>query len=121
MTHASGAFRQSPTISYTNLEINPGSQSLENMISEIDHGLYIPRISAFPDPVSGDFAGPVKGGKLIKNGEIVCTLKEITITGNLFDALKNINALSKERKFFAYQGQTELIPNITLTGMKFAC
>jgi PmbA protein len=119
--HAFGVFRQAPTIQGTNLEIKAGSQSLENMISEIDHGLYIPRISAFPDSVSGDFAGPVKGGQLIKNGEIVSTLKEITITGNLFEALKDISAISKERKFSAFQGQTALIPNITMTGMKFAC
>ncbi|MHA2140165.1 MAG: TldD/PmbA family protein [Candidatus Thorarchaeota archaeon] len=119
--HAFGVFRQAPTIQGTNLEIKQGSQSLDSMISEIDHGLFIPRISAFPDSVSGDFAGPVKGGQLIKNGEIVSTLKEITITGNLFEALKDISAISKERKFSAFQGQTALIPNVTLTGMKFAC
>ncbi|MFW9965863.1 MAG: TldD/PmbA family protein [Candidatus Thorarchaeota archaeon] len=119
--HASGRFRQTPTISSTNLEILPGSEKLEDMISEIEHGLYIPRISAFPDPVSGDFSGPVKGGQLIRNGEIECTLKEITITGNLFEALKNIRAIGRERKSVAFQGQTWNIPSITLTGMKFAC
>ncbi|MFW9912966.1 MAG: TldD/PmbA family protein [Candidatus Thorarchaeota archaeon] len=119
--HAFGSFRQTPTIQGTNLEIEKGSQTLESMISEISHGLYIPRISAFPDPVSGDFAGPVKGGQLIKNGEIVSTLKEITITGNLFEALKNITAISKECKFSAFQGQSALFPEITVAGMKFAC
>ncbi|MFW9846743.1 MAG: TldD/PmbA family protein [Candidatus Thorarchaeota archaeon] len=118
--HASGVFRQAPRITATNLEMRAGSKSVEDMISEVDHGLYIPRISAFPDPVSGDFAGPVKGGQLIKRGEIIGPVKEITISGNLFEALKGITAVSKERKFAGFQGQSVFLPHIALSGLKFA-
>ncbi|MHA1924655.1 MAG: hypothetical protein ACXABV_02105 [Candidatus Thorarchaeota archaeon] len=37
------------------------------------------------------------------------------------ESLKNISAISKERMFAASQGQTFLIPNVTLTEMMFAC
>ncbi len=118
--HASGDFRKSPTISTTNIDIAPGERSLDDIISDVDHGLLIPRVSAFPDPVSGIFTGPVKGGQLIKNGEIVCTLKEISITGNLFEGLKNIVALSKERKAIRDQDNSALIPYFKIKGMKYA-
>ncbi|MGY5875922.1 MAG: metallopeptidase TldD-related protein, partial [Candidatus Thorarchaeota archaeon] len=119
--HAVGTFRVSPTISSTNLEVAAGNVSIDDMISEIKEGIFIPRISAFPNPVSGDFAGPIKGGQLIKNGEIVATLKEVTITGNLFEGLKNITRIGKERKTVGTDTQTLTAPSIRIDGMKFAC
>lgn len=118
--HATGTFRTAPTISSTNLIMNAGNKDLDAIISEIDTGILIPRISAFPDSVSGDFTGPVKGGRLIKNGEVTSTLKEITITGNFFEGIKNIIAISKERKHIRYQSDTFLVPYVTMSGMKFA-
>ncbi|MFW9932790.1 MAG: metallopeptidase TldD-related protein, partial [Candidatus Thorarchaeota archaeon] len=96
--HASGGFRTSPSISGTNLEVQAGNKTLENLISEIDRGVYIQRISAAPDYTTGDFSGVVKGGRLIENGEITTTLKEMTAVGNTFEALKNISGMTKERK-----------------------
>ncbi|MGY5853526.1 MAG: TldD/PmbA family protein [Candidatus Thorarchaeota archaeon] len=119
--HAAGSFRVSPTISSTNLDVVAGTAAIDDMIGEIKEGILIPRISAFPNPVSGDFSGPIKGGQLIKNGEIVATLKEVTITGNLFEGLKNITGISKERKVTGTDTQTITTPYIRIDGMKFAC
>ncbi len=118
--HATGTFRTAPSISSTNLIMQTGATSLDDMIAEVKTGILIPRISAFPDSVSGDFTGPVKGGKLIKNGEVTSTLKEITITGNLFEGIKNITAISKEYKSIHYQGSTLQVPYVVISGMKFA-
>ena len=118
--HARGTFRQAPTISSTNLEIPAGSQSVEEMIGSIEKGMLIPRISAFPDPVSGVFAGPVKGGQLIEGGEIKHTLKEIQVTGNIFEVLKNITAMSKERSATRFDRQTSLFPYVQVDGLSFS-
>lgn len=118
--HASGTFRGMPNISQTNIDVLPGDSSLDEMIREVKHGILIPRISAFPDTVSGNFTGPIKGGQLIKNGQIECTLKETMITGNLFEALMNITSISKERKPIRYQSTTFMLPYIQMDGMKYA-
>lgn len=118
--HATGSFRTAPSISSTNLIIDSGDYSIDEIISDIKVGVLIPRVSAFPDPVSGDFTGPIKGGQLIKDGEVTSTLKEITITGNLFEGLKNIEAISKERKALRYQESSMLAPYAKMSGMKFA-
>ncbi len=118
--HARGTFRQAPTISSTNIEIPAGSVSVDEMLGGIRKGILIPRISAFPDPVSGVFAGPVKGGQLIEDGELRHTLKEIQVTGNVFELLKNITAISKERLATRYDNQTYLLPYVQVEGMSYS-
>ena len=54
------------------------------------------RFSGSSDSVSGDFSGVVKGGFLIKDGEIVRPLIETLIAGNLFELLPRISGLSYE-------------------------
>ena len=118
--HGSGSFRQVPVISYTNIEVKEGSTTLDNMVSDIKRGLLIPRISSFPNTVSGDFAGPIKGAQLIENGEIIRTLKEIQVTGNVFELLKNITSISKERDAIRFEGKTNLVPSVCVDGLKFS-
>jgi len=126
--HASGGYRQSPNTFSTNLEVGAGNKILDDMLSEVDHGIYIQRVSASPDYTSGDFSAVVKGGQLIEKGEITTALKEITVSGNIFESIKNISAISKERKFFrnpggtriTYYGDSWLIPYIRIDNLDFA-
>jgi PmbA protein len=116
--HGSGSYRNIPTIWVTNLEILPGSQSSDKLISEIDHGVIINRISAAPDPISGDFSASLKGAQLVKNGEITDTLKEITAVGNIFANLNTITGISKDQK--AIRGnQSWFVPYIIMDEIKF--
>lgn len=116
--HAGGSFRNIPNISTTNLDIKPGKKSIDDIIPEIKHGILIQRISAAPDPISGDYSGAIKGGKLIKNGEITDTLKEVSAVGNVFTGLKNISFISKEQKPF--RGTPSwFVPYIVIDNMKF--
>lgn len=116
--HGSGGYRNIPNIWVTNLEILPGSKSSAKLISEIDHGVIINRISASPDPISGDFSASLKGAQLIKKGEITDTLKEITAVGNIFTNLNTITSISKDKK--ALRGnQSWFVPYIIMDKIKF--
>ncbi len=122
-SHASGGFRVSPSISGTNLEVPTGTISLDDMISEIEQGVYIQRISAAPDYTTGNFSGVVKGGRLIKDGELSSTLKEITAVGNIFDSMKNISGIAKERKNLRHLNAplgVWLLPFIRVENIDFA-
>jgi PmbA protein len=61
-------------------------------------GIIVSRFSGNVNPINGDFSGVVKGGKFVERGEIVHAVKEVMVAGNIFSALKNLEAVSKERK-----------------------
>ena len=101
--HAAGDEESSPRVGETNVIINPGSKKIDDIIAEVKKGVFVTRFSGNVNPVSGDFSGVVKGGQLILNGEKKHSLKETMIAGNIFDMLKNISGISRDRnKIFNY-------------------
>ncbi len=118
--HASGGFRNIPLISSTNVTIAIGNKSIEQMIAEIDHGIYVKRISASPDYVSGDFSAVLKGSKLIEKGEIKHTLKEITASGNIYTSLNEIFAISNKKHALRYGDVSFFVPEISIDNISFA-
>jgi PmbA protein len=67
----------------------------------MDKGIMINRFSGNVNPVNGDFSGVVKGGQYIKKGNIEYAVKEVMVTGNVFDALNDLNGISKEQKILS--------------------
>lgn len=113
--NASGGTSSPPSVGSTNTIFESGNRSFDTLIGEIKKGVMINRFSGNVNPVNGDFSGVVKGGHLIENGSMVCPVKEVMVAGNLFEALKNISGLSRERKkIFA-----SLLPYIRIEGISF--
>ncbi len=81
--HAAAAPGSVPSPSPTNLWIAPGAASPEELIGEIDHGLYVTElIGSGVNPVTGDYSrGAV--GFWVQKGKITHPVNEITIVGNL--------------------------------------
>lgn len=96
--NAYGSTSSPPSVATTNFIVRPGRSSLNGLLSEMKQGIMISRFSGNVNPVNGDFSGVVKGGWLVKNGELVHPVKEVMVAGNVFDCLKNLTGLSKERK-----------------------
>jgi PmbA protein len=96
--NAGGSTSSPPSVSTTNFIVRPGKSSLDTLISEMKNGIIISRFSGNVNPVNGDFSGVVKGGRLVKDGTVTLPVKEVMVAGNAFDALRNLNGLSKERK-----------------------
>jgi PmbA protein len=113
--NAGGPPTSSPIVSTTNIIVNPGKSKLENLISEIGKGLIINRFSGNVNPVNGDFSGVVKAGQYVRNGNIQFALKEVMVSGNVFDALHRITGISKERKLL----QDSLLPSIRIDNISF--
>ncbi len=89
-------FERSPNSSYGDFVVTPGKESFEDILSRIDRGLLIARLSGGAPSVSGDFSGVAKNCFLIENGVIREALSETMINGNLADFLLHIRAVSKE-------------------------
>ncbi len=94
--HAAGDQRNVPAIGPTNFILKPGQNSKEKLIEEMDRGILVTRFSGWPQSVSGDFSGAVKGGFLIEKGEVVRPIKETLIAGNIFELLNTLSGVSKE-------------------------
>jgi PmbA protein len=96
------AYRESynmlPSIMASNLIIETGKKKLEEIISEIDKGIIVRRFSGNVRPESGEFSGVAKQASYIEKGEIKHPLKETMISGNAFQALKNIIEIGSETR-----------------------
>lgn len=96
--HAAGNTRAPPSIGPTNFMVDPGKEGWLDIVADVKKGILVSRFSGVPQMISGDFSGVVKGGWLIENGELVKPLIEVMIAGNIFELLKKVSGVSKERK-----------------------
>ena len=85
-----------PVVSISNILVEAGSGKLDDLVSEVDKGIVVNRFSGNINPQSGDFSGLVKQASYVENGEIKFPLKETMISGNTFEALKNIVRIGSE-------------------------
>ncbi len=96
-----------PHVGTTNLWLEPGEGSLDELISEIDRGLLVTELIGMGfNPTTGDYSrGAV--GLWIEKGEIVHPVEEITIAGNLGDMFQQIDRVGSE---LVWRGRTAAPP-----------
>jgi len=100
----------------TNTILKEGKITKEKLIKEIDKGLYVTNVwyTRFQNYLSGDFSTiPRDGIFLIKNGEIVKSLKGIRITDNLQRILENISSLANKSEWIIWWGLEGQSPVLT--------
>jgi PmbA protein len=113
--NASGSTTSPPSVSTTNFVVRPGRSSLDTLVSEMKNGIVISRFSGNVNPVNGDFSGVVKGGRLVKNGAVQHAVKEVMVAGNVFEALRRLNGVSRERKVI----YDSILPYMRFDGVSF--
>jgi PmbA protein len=70
--------------------MEPGSQSVEALISDIVRGVYVTElIGQGVNPVTGDYSRGASGF-IIENGKLGPAVAEITIAGNLLDMFRRL-------------------------------
>ncbi len=111
--HAGGGAAAIPSISTTNVVFPEGTTSLEDIIAGVDKGILVTRFSGNVDPVSGDFSGSVKGGRMIRGGKLAEPLCGTMIAGNTFELLPAIVAVSKERERLF----SDVLPYVRIDGV----
>jgi len=91
-------FESPPQLLTTNLIIETGNQTKDQLIQEVDKGIFVGRFSGNTEASNGNFSGTVKQGFLIENGEIKHPLIGTMISGNSYNLMKNISGISKKSK-----------------------
>jgi len=83
------------------LIVNTAETTFEEMVQDIREGLIVEQLMGAEqgNVLGGDFSGNVLLGYKIENGKIVGRVKNTMVSGNIYQALKEIAALGKESKW----------------------
>ena len=112
-SHGSGSARSTPGIGPTNLSIQPGETSKDELVGDIKQGLLVNRFSGSSNPISGDFSGVAKAAYLIKDGKLDRPVSGTLIAGNVFEVLQNLSGISSETE----RVFTAILPFLRLEGV----
>ena len=113
--HASRSSLSLPNPALSNRVLGIGDSSLEEMIASVDYGLMLIMSlgEGQSNTMAGDFSVLAETAYLIENGTLKGKVKDIMLSGNAFELLKNIpmleNKLNKEHALFT--------PHILLDGV----
>lgn len=121
-----GAFASPVNCRITTLEVTPSTKSVDDVVSEIDRGVFIEHF-AWPqvDPNSGAFSNEIRNAQLIENGEFTGQIKHALLVGNLYQSLKGNMRLANDLEVqgvsnIGYNGSvimpTMAIPEVELVG-----
>ena len=95
------SYASSVGVSESNLYLQKGSMSFNDLMKEIGEGVIITDLAGLhsgANTVSGDFSLATKGF-YVEGGKKSFPVEQITVAGNYFDLLKNIVAIGNDLKF----------------------
>ena len=88
--HAVRGVSGPPSPSATNLYLEPGTISPEDLIADINQGFYMTELMGFGfNAVTGDYSRGASGF-WIENGELTYPVSEVTVAGNLKDMYRRL-------------------------------
>jgi len=113
-------FKSAPGTGARALSLVPGSSGPEEILTEVGSGLLVQSVSGVHsgvNPVSGDFSVGAEG-MLIRNGELVEPVREITIASTIQRMLQNVVAIGSdlERLPSSAAGLTLAIADVAMSG-----
>lgn len=89
------SYRYEPLVRMTNTYIEEGEKSFEELIESIDHGIYAQ--DAFGGQTQLEqFTFSAGYGHVIEAGEIGPMVRDVVLTGNIFESLANISGIGKD-------------------------
>ena len=112
------AYRSTPGVGTTNLFVEPGDRSLEQLLREAEGGVLVQDVSGVhsgANPVSGEFSVGATGLR-IGGGALGEPVREMTIASTIPEMLQSVSALGSELRWFSSVG----VPYILLREMTLA-
>ncbi|MGH7907530.1 MAG: TldD/PmbA family protein [Candidatus Binataceae bacterium] len=105
-----------PTVASTNLYLEPGPYSPEEIIRSVKEGLLVTELIGFGvNAVTGDYSRGASG-MWIENGEIAFPVQEITIAGNLKEMFMAIDMIGDDLRWRS----STVAPTIKISEMMIA-
>jgi PmbA protein len=107
-----GSYRSPPSVGTTNLVLDPGGHSLEELFEEAGEGLYVTEVAGLHsgvNPVSGTFSVGASG-RLVEGGEPAGPVRELTIASDLVSMLQGVRAVGSEARWVPLGGSVKAPP-----------
>ena len=113
-------YRSSPGVGTTNLFVEPGDRSLEQLLREAEGGVLVQDVSGVhsgANPISGEFSVGATGLR-ISGGALGEPVREMTIASTIPEMLRSVVALGSELRWFSSIGVPYvLLGEMTLAGV----
>ncbi|MGE5508006.1 MAG: TldD/PmbA family protein [Chitinophagales bacterium] len=112
------SFRGTPEVRPSNLFIEAGATSREQLLAEVEEGFYVTAILGghTANPISGEFSVGAQG-LWIKNGKFVQPVRGVAIAGNLLELLGGVEAVGNDLRFIGSAGAPTLrFAPVTVSG-----
>jgi PmbA protein len=106
------SYRSPPSVSTSNLVLEPGELSLEQLLERADDGVYITEVAGLHsgvNPVTGRYSVGASG-RAIRGGELAEPLREFTIAGDLLGTLAAVQAAGSESRWVPFGGSVRTAP-----------
>ncbi|MEA2478969.1 MAG: PmbA protein, partial [Thermoleophilaceae bacterium] len=107
-----GSYRAPPSVGTSNLVIEAGDKTLDELCAQAGSGLYVTDVAGLHsgvNPISGTFSVGATG-RLIENGELAAPVREITIASDLVTMLKGVAAIGSEARWVPFGGSVRAVP-----------
>ena len=109
--NARSIISEKPIVRMSNTYLQPGDMSFEELIEEIPDGIYLKGSRGGQvDTGKGIFQFNAAEGFKIENGELTTPLRDVSLSGNILETLKNVDAIGNDFKlsvgFCGKDGQT---------------
>ncbi len=107
---ARSSFRTAPEVGASNIYIEPGPKSPDELFENCGTGFYVTEMLGIhtADPISGDFSVGA-AGRWIEGGELGRPVRGVTIAGNIKDVLRGIEAVANDLKFSGQVGAPSML------------
>ena len=95
------SYQGSVEVSPSNFYIEPSNQTYEQLYLDFGEGIIITELAGLhsgADPISGDFS-LAADGYYVKDGRIVGPTKQMTVAGNFFEVLQDIEGIGNDLLF----------------------
>ena len=102
-------YRSPPSVSTSNLVVEPGTAAFAELLREADGGVYVTDVAGLHsgvNPVSGTFSVGATG-RLIAGGELADPADEFTIASDLQAMLKAVRATAGEARWVPFGGSAK--------------
>ncbi|HKH41836.1 MAG TPA: TldD/PmbA family protein [Solirubrobacterales bacterium] len=109
---ARASYRSPPSVSPSNLMIEPGEASLEGLLERAGDGVYVTEVAGLHsgvNPVTGRYSVGATG-RAIRGGELAEPLREFTIAGDLLSTLAAVQAVGSEARWVPFGGSVRSAP-----------
>ena len=107
-----GSYRTPPGVGTSNLLLEPGDASLDDLVARCGDGLYVTDVAGLHsgvNPVSGTFSVGATG-RLVENGELAAPVREITIASDLVTMLQGVQAVGSDTRWVPFGGSVKAAP-----------